>query len=97
MDIIESANEVLEIEAKSVIDLKRSVNDDFVKAIDILYNCKGRVIVTGMGKSGHIGRKISATLSSTGTPSYFLHPAESIHGDSGMITKDDVRCRYDGG
>ncbi|MBR1754618.1 KpsF/GutQ family sugar-phosphate isomerase [bacterium] len=90
MDIIESANEVLEIEAKSVIDLKRSVNDDFVKAIDILYNCKGRVIVTGMGKSGHIGRKISATLSSTGTPSYFLHPAESIHGDSGMITKDDV-------
>jgi arabinose-5-phosphate isomerase len=90
MDIIKSANDVLEIEAKSVLDLKRSINDAFIKAIDILYNCKGRVIVTGMGKSGHIGRKISATLSSTGTPSYFLHPAESIHGDSGMITKDDV-------
>jgi glucose-6-phosphate isomerase len=60
------------------------------KAIDILHECKGRVIVTGMGKSGHIGRKIAATLSSTGTPSYFLHPAESTHGDSGLITRDDV-------
>lgn len=59
-------------------------------AIDMLYNCKGRVIITGMGKSGHIGRKIAATLSSTGTPSYFLHPAESTHGDSGIITRNDV-------
>ena len=84
------ALEVLQIEADSILKLKERIGADFEKAIDILYNCKGRVIVTGMGKSGHIGRKIAATLSSTGTPSYFLHPAESTHGDSGLITRDDV-------
>ena len=88
--ICELAKEVLQIEADSVQELKNRINEDFEKAIDILYNCKGRVIVTGMGKSGHIGRKIAATLSSTGTPSYFLHPAESTHGDSGLITREDV-------
>lgn len=88
--ILELANDVLNIESKAVSDLKRSIDDNFIKSIDILYNCKGRVIVTGMGKSGLIGKKIAATLSSTGTPSYFLHPAESIHGDSGIITKEDV-------
>lgn len=84
------AMEVLQIEADSILKLKERIGEDFEKAIDILYGCKGRVIVTGMGKSGHIGRKIAATLSSTGTPSYFLHPAESTHGDSGLITRDDV-------
>ena len=84
------AMEVLQIEADSILKLKDRIGEDFEKAIDILYDCKGRVIVTGMGKSGHIGRKIAATLSSTGTPSYFLHPAESTHGDSGLITRDDV-------
>lgn len=84
------AQEVLQIEADSILKLKDRINDDYEKAIDILYNCKGRVIVTGMGKSGHIGKKIAATLSSTGTPSYFLHPAESTHGDSGLITREDV-------
>ncbi len=84
------AKEVLDIEANSVLKLKERVNEDFEKAIDIMYGCKGRVIITGMGKSGHIGRKIAATLSSTGTPSYFLHPAESTHGDSGIITRQDV-------
>ena len=84
------AMEVLQIEADSILKLKDRIGKDFEKAIDILYDCKGRVIVTGMGKSGHIGRKIAATLSSTGTPSYFLHPAESTHGDSGLITRDDV-------
>ena len=88
--INELAKEVLDIEANSILRLKNSINENFDKAIDILYNCKGRVIITGMGKSGHIGRKIAATLSSTGTPSYFLHPAESTHGDSGIITKNDV-------
>lgn len=88
--ICDLAKEVLQIEADSVLKLKDRINEDYEKAIDILYNCKGRVIVTGMGKSGHIGRKIAATLSSTGTPSYFLHPAESTHGDSGLITRDDV-------
>lgn len=88
--ISDLAKEVFEIEAKSVLKLKERVGADFEKAIEILYNCRGRVIITGMGKSGHIGRKIAATLSSTGTPSYFLHPAESTHGDSGLITRDDV-------
>lgn len=89
-DITDIAKSVIDIEARAVSNLKNSINDDFRKAIDILYACKGRVIVTGMGKSGLIGKKIAATLSSTGTPSYFLHPAESTHGDSGIITRDDV-------
>ncbi len=88
--INELAKEVLDIEANSILRLKNSINESFDKAVEILYDCKGRVIITGMGKSGHIGRKIAATLSSTGTPSYFLHPAESTHGDSGIITKNDV-------
>ena len=66
------------------------IGEDFDKAVEMLYQSKGRVIVTGMGKSGLIGKKIAATLTSTGTPSYFLHPAESTHGDSGIITRDDV-------
>lgn len=89
-NITDLAKEVLDIEAHSILKLKNNINGCFEKAIDILYSCKGRVIVTGMGKSGIIGKKIAATLSSTGTPSYFLHPAESTHGDSGIITRDDV-------
>ena len=88
--INELANEVLDIEANSILRLKSNIGENFEKAIDILYNCKGRVIVTGMGKSGLIGKNIAATMSSTGTPSYFLHPAESTHGDSGVITREDV-------
>ena len=88
--ICDLAKEVLQIEADSITNLIDRIDENFEKAIEILYNCKGRVIVTGMGKSGHIGKKIAATLSSTGTPSYFLHPAESTHGDSGLITRDDV-------
>ena len=88
--INELAKEVLEIEANSILRLKENIGEEFDKAIDILYSCKGRVIVTGMGKSGLIGKKIAATMSSTGTPSYFLHPAESTHGDSGVITREDV-------
>lgn len=84
------AKEVLDIEAHSILKMKNSIDENFDKAIEILYACKGRVIVTGMGKSGLIGKKIAATLSSTGTPSYFLHPAESTHGDSGIITREDV-------
>lgn len=88
--IIESAKEVLEIEANSILKLRDNIGEDFDRAISILYECKGRVIVTGMGKSGIIGKKIAATMSSTGTPAYFLHPAESTHGDSGVITRNDV-------
>lgn len=87
---IDIAKEVLDIEAKSIIDLKNRLGNELEAAVEILYRCNGRVIVTGMGKSGHIGKKIAATLSSTGTPSYFLHPAESTHGDSGILTRDDV-------
>ena len=86
----ELAKEVFDIEANSILRLKENIGVNFDKAIDLMYSCKGRVIITGMGKSGLIGKKIAATLTSTGTPSYFLHPAESTHGDSGIITKDDV-------
>ena len=89
-NINELAKDVLTIEANSILRLKNNIGEEFDKAIEYLYNCKGRVIITGMGKSGLIGRKIAATLTSTGTPSYFLHPAESTHGDSGIITKNDV-------
>lgn len=89
-ELIKSANEVFDIEANSILKLKERLDREFVKAIEILYNSKGKVIVTGMGKSGLIGRKIAATLCSTGTPAVFLHPAESTHGDSGIITRQDV-------
>ena len=88
--INELAKKVLDIEANSILRLKDNIGEDFDRAVDIIMDCKGRIIVTGMGKSGHIGRKIAATLTSTGTPSYFLHPAESTHGDSGIITRNDV-------
>ncbi len=88
--IINLAKDVLKIEADSIMKLIDRIGEDFDKAVEMLYQSKGRVIVTGMGKSGLIGKKIAATLTSTGTPSYFLHPAESTHGDSGIITRDDV-------
>lgn len=88
--MIELAKEVFQIEADSILHLKNRVGENLEKAVDLIISSKGRVIVTGMGKSGHIARKIAATMSSTGTPAYFLHPAESTHGDSGIITRDDV-------
>lgn len=91
LDLTQTAKKVLDIEAQAILRIKNNLDEkQFNNAIDAIYNCKGRVIITGMGKSGHIGNKIAATLSSTGTPAYFLHPAESTHGDSGIITKDDV-------
>ena len=66
------------------------ISDEFNKAVNLILETKGHVVVSGMGKSGHVGRKISATLASTGTPSFFLHPAEAIHGDLGMVKKDDI-------
>ena len=86
----ELAIEVFEIEADSIIKLKERIDENIEKTVQTIIASKGRVIVTGMGKSGLIGRKIAATLASTGTPAYFLHPAESTHGDSGIITRDDV-------
>lgn len=84
------AKEVLQIEADAIRRLTERIGSDFEKAVHLLLTCKGHVVVTGMGKSGAIGRKIAATLSSTGTPSLFLHPAEGVHGDLGAITPNDV-------
>ncbi len=91
LNLTDTAKSVLDIEAQAILRIKDNLDEkELIRAINAIYNCKGRVIVTGMGKSGHIGKKIAATFSSTGTPSYFLHPAESTHGDSGIITKEDV-------
>ncbi|MDI1471066.1 MAG: KpsF/GutQ family sugar-phosphate isomerase [Thermodesulfovibrio sp.] len=89
-NLIDAAKKVLTIEALSIQELKDRINEDFIKAVEIIHNSKGRVVVTGIGKSGLVGRKISATLASTGTPSFFMHPAEASHGDLGMVTEDDV-------
>ncbi len=87
---IEEARRVLRIEADAILDAVERIGDNFVKAVDLIINCKGKVIVTGVGKSGLIGRKISSTLSSTGASSVFLHPSESMHGDLGVITENDI-------
>ena len=84
------AKNVIEIEQNAIAELSTFIDDDFAKACDLMFHCTGRVIVIGMGKSGHIGGKIAATLASTGTPSFFVHPGEASHGDLGMITLDDV-------
>jgi arabinose-5-phosphate isomerase len=88
--MLEFARKVLETEADAIRSAISRLNDNFIKAVNAIMACKGRVVVTGIGKSGIIGKKIVATLSSTGTPSLFLHPAEAFHGDLGMITKGDV-------
>lgn len=87
---IEKAKEVLELEAESIRQLTRRLDESFARAVEVIYRAKGRVIVTGIGKSGIIGKKIAATLTSTGTPAIFLHPVEGMHGDIGIVTKDDV-------
>ncbi|WP_334156855.1 KpsF/GutQ family sugar-phosphate isomerase [Oryzomicrobium sp.] len=87
---LELAREVLRIEAEAVTALIGRIDGTFLAAVNLVLACRGRLIVSGMGKSGHIGRKIAATFASTGTPAYFVHPAEASHGDLGMITGDDV-------
>jgi len=87
---LDTARRVLKIESQAIQDVLARLDATFVKAVDILFACKGRVVVTGMGKSGLIARKVSATLSSTGTPSFFLHPAEALHGDLGMLARGDA-------
>lgn len=84
------ARAVIDTEAKAVTDLSDRIGPEFIKACHYMYDCKGRIVVLGMGKSGHIGDKIAATLASTGSPAFFVHPGEASHGDMGMITKDDV-------
>jgi arabinose-5-phosphate isomerase len=89
-DFKQLAQNVIEIEQQAIAELSAFIDDDFAKACEIMFNCTGRVVVIGMGKSGHIGGKIAATLASTGTPSFFVHPGEASHGDLGMITRSDV-------
>jgi len=89
-DPIALGKSVLRIEADSITRAAERIDNDFKKAIDLLLNCAGRVVLTGVGKSGHVAKKIAATLASTGTPSFFVHPAEAGHGDLGMITAQDV-------
>ena len=87
---LDAGRRVLEIEARAVQALVQRLDGEFSEALDLLYDCKGKVVVSGMGKSGLIGQKIAATLASTGTPSFFLHPAEGLHGDLGMLARGDV-------
>ncbi|MBI4209677.1 MAG: KpsF/GutQ family sugar-phosphate isomerase [Deltaproteobacteria bacterium] len=87
---MERAREILDKEAQAILQLKSRVNSDFLRAIDLLLSCEGKVVVTGIGKSGLICQKIASTFASTGTPAFFLHPAEGVHGDLGVLTKKDV-------
>jgi arabinose-5-phosphate isomerase len=87
---LDTARRVLGVEAKALEDLAASLGEPFLRAVEVILAAKGRLVVTGMGKSGIVGRKIAATLASTGTPSFFLHPAEALHGDLGMVIEEDV-------
>ena len=90
MNIREYAIQAIRDEAQAVLDLIPKLDENFDNAVELIFRCKGKVIVTGVGKSGHIGAKIAATLSSTGTPSFFINPLDVFHGDLGVMTKDDV-------
>jgi arabinose-5-phosphate isomerase len=87
---LEEAARVLDIESRAIQNLKGRLGESFVRAVDVITNCSGKVVVTGMGKSGQVGRKIASTMASTGTPAVFLHPAESSHGDLGIVAMNDV-------
>src|SRR5256885_1800973 len=89
-DVRALAERVLRLEAEAILGVIPTLDERFERAVELLHTCSGRVIVTGIGKSGLIGRKIAATLSSTGTPAFFLHPAEGVHGDLGMLARGDV-------
>lgn len=89
-DFIASAQRVLDIEQRAVAKMAEYLDDSFVQACELMRNCRGKVIVCGMGKSGHIGNKVASTLASTGTPAFFMHPGEANHGDLGMLSKEDV-------
>lgn len=90
ISLIESGRRTIELERRAVSDLRDRIDDQFCRACELILACEGRVIVVGMGKSGHIAHKIAATLASTGTPAFFVHPAEASHGDMGMFTRQDV-------
>lgn len=90
MNIQDSIKEVLNKEAEAISKVSDHINESFEEAINIIYNSNGKLIITGVGKSGHVGEKMAATFASTGTPSFFVHSTEALHGDLGMIQKDDV-------
>ena len=90
MNVIDEAKRVLRVEAQSILDLAERIDENFSRAVELLYHCKGKVVLMGMGKSGLVGRKIASTFASTGTPAFFLHPAEGVNGDFGMLAKEDV-------
>jgi len=90
MSSIEKAKEVFKIESKAIADLSKNLDANFEEAVEVILNSNGKLIISGMGKSGIIGKKIAATMASTGTPSFFLHPGEAYHGDLGMIEKEDI-------
>ena len=90
MNVIDEAKRVLRVEAQSILDLAERIDENFSRAVELLYYCKGKVVLMGMGKSGLVGRKIASTFASTGTPAFFLHPAEGVNGDFGMLAKEDV-------
>jgi len=90
MSSIEKAKEVFKLESKAIADLSKNLDSDFEEAVEAILNSNGKLIISGMGKSGIIGKKIAATMASTGTPSFFLHPGEAYHGDLGMIEKEDI-------
>lgn len=89
-DILSIGRKTLHNEAETLLQMERSLDERFIEAVDLIYECRGKVIVTGMGKSGIIAHKIAAMLTSTGTPAIFLHPAEALHGDLGIISKGDI-------
>lgn len=89
-DILDVARQCLQDEAQAILDLVPRLGDDFVRAVELVYSCRGKFVITGVGKSGHIGSKIAATLASTGTPSFFINPLDAYHGDLGMIQEGDV-------
>ncbi|WP_239984534.1 KpsF/GutQ family sugar-phosphate isomerase [Lentibacillus sediminis] len=90
MNTLNFMRNVIELEAEAIKDLTGQIEGSFEKVVELLTNCNGKVIVTGVGKSGHVGKKIAASLASTGTPSFFVHSTEGVHGDLGMITKEDI-------
>ena len=89
-ELMKEVHMVFDVQSAALSKHSKQLGDEYLSALGLMKDCKGRVIVCGMGKSGHIGRKISATLASLGTPSFFMHPGEAFHGDLGMVTKEDL-------
>ena len=90
INVVEEAKRVFDIEIEALLKTRDALDDNFINILELLINCNGKVIITGMGKPGHIGTKMAATLASLGTPAFFMHPAEAMHGDLGMVEKKDV-------